>query len=696
MIRPFFAGVVGCALATALLNHPSHAAVRCMGPLPAPSSGAARPITADDLLKLRDFGGTSTAISSSPFDLAPGGARLALEMHQANAYTDKYCTAIVVVSAKGREDPRIIDDAGEIVPANGSRYGIAELPLGVPKSILLRWSPSGEALAYTKNFSDRTEIWRYDVIGDHTQKLLVSPTDISALAWSPDGLSILYSSRPGKIHALAEIEAEGRNGYRYDSRFWPSSSDRPFVSSDIPLVDSAIDASTGEAVALPPEAADFLRPSGSWLLRSRALAKSTIEGVVAWSAVAGRRYREEPELKVQIGDRMIACEGVSCSNVQALWWARNGRTLWFQRRTGVAESVTEFYEWNPGRGAPRRLLRTTDALFGCRQAGENLVCAQETSIAPRSIVSIAMRDGGRRTVFNPNPEYASLSPGIVTRRQWSNSFGISTFADLVLPAGFKVGQRMPLVIVQYDSRGFLRGGTADEYPIQALVAQGFAVLSFNRPPWYGSTLPVKNEREYMRANNEGWADRRSNMSSLEVIIQQLDEEGVIDPNRVAITGQSDGASTATYVLANSSLFSTAILSTCCQSDTMFALGGEGLKDFYVQNGYPASRSDNQNFWREGTLESAINAKRVPILVQASSAEFRLALSTYSELRQRGWPIEMYVFPDEGHVKFQPAHRLAVYRRNVQWLDFWLNGAESANPVDASQYERWKAFRSSDN
>jgi hypothetical protein len=44
------------------------------------------------------------------------------------------------------------------------------------------------------------------------------------------------------------------------------------------------------------------------------------------------------------------------------------------------------------------------------------------------------------------------------------------------------------------------------------------------------------------------------------------------------------------------------------------------------------------------------------------------------------------------VKWQPAHRDAIYRRNLQWLLFWLKGEEAADPVDPDQYVRWRAMR----
>ena len=66
--------------------------------------------------------------------------------------------------------------------------------------------------------------------------------------------------------------------------------------------------------------------------------------------------------------------------------------------------------------------------------------------------------------------------------------------------------------------------------------------------------------------------------------------------------------------------------------------------------------------------------------------------TLAALQDAGKAVEAYVFPDEHHIKWQPQHRLAVYRRNIQWFQFWLQGIEVADPVDAEQYARWRAFK----
>lgn len=64
---------------------------------------------------------------------------------------------------------------------------------------------------------------------------------------------------------------------------------------------------------------------------------------------------------------------------------------------------------------------------------------------------------------------------------------------------------------------------------------------------------------------------------------------------------------------------------------------------------------------------------MPLLMQQSDDELRGAVSSYTALEQAGKPVALYVFPNEHHVKWQPAHRLAAYERNLRWFDFWLLG-----------------------
>jgi len=679
-------------LALASCAHISQAKAQvtpCTLPRPATAEASEhRAINSDDLLRLRDFGELGVAITSEPFELSSDGKWIALQIRQADSTTNDYCTAIVLAPARRGESPTVIDDGGKIVAAYSTAYGAAEVPKGIPKNILIRWSPDSTHLAYTKNFLDRSEIWRFDLADRSAHRLATSDVDIEELAWELDGSTILYSSRPDRTAARKAIEAEGRDGYNYDSRFRPLYSDRPLISANVPLVHKAIRSADGTEVAPPKESVQLLRPWSTWPEGAVAYAVFASGDSVAWSASSGQIFGEKPTLALRVDGQIVPCSQAKCSNVQGLWWSKDGQTLYFERRAGVADGRTEFYAWMPRRGSPRLLLATADSIFGCKLADSDLLCAEETATKPRTLVAISTRNGARHRIFDPNPDFERFSLGTARRLEWSNDFGISTFGDLVLPPGYQGDRRLPLVIVQYDSKGFLRGGTGDEYPIQALAARGFAVLSFNRPPWFAYTMAPRSEDEFNQFNLRNFADRRSNLSSLERIIHQLDVEKIIDPTKVAITGLSDGAVTATFALSHSTLFSAAILSTCCEGPFALEIAGSALDDYYVQAGYPATNANGAAFWRSGSLANALNPKILPILIQASAAEYRMALGTYRELRHRGWPVDMFVYPDEGHIKIEPGHRLAVYRRNIQWLDFWLNGKEDDYPTDVRQYQVW--------
>jgi hypothetical protein len=81
-----------------------------------------------------------------------------------------------------------------------------------------------------------------------------------------------------------------------------------------------------------------------------------------------------------------------------------------------------------------------------------------------------------------------------------------------------------------------------------------------------------------------------------------------------------------------------------------------------------------------------------LLVNVSDHEHSWALEEVVALKEAGNPVEMVVYPDEGHIKWHPAHRASVYERNVDWLRFWLQDFEEKDPAKRRQYDRWRALR----
>src|SRR3546814_20633417 len=70
-----------------------------------------------------------------------------------------------------------------------------------------------------------------------------------------------------------------------------------------------------------------------------------------------------------------------------------------------------------------------------------------------------------------------------------------------------------------------------------------------------------------------------------------------------------------------------------------------------------------------------NARRVafPILFSMADEEFRMALEAFTALREVGRLADLYVFPDQHHRTWPPAHRLAASRHGIHSDRYCLLG-----------------------
>src|SRR3546814_20617218 len=87
--------------------------------------------------------------------------------------------------------------------------------------------------------------------------------------------------------------------------------------------------------------------------------------------------------------------------------------------------------------------------------------------------------------------------------------------------------------------------------------------------------------------------------------------------------------------------------------------------------------------------------RFPMLFQAADNEFLGMVGSHTALRQIGTPSDLYIFPNEDHIKSQPAHRLALYRRNLAWFNFWLKDEVAQDPAQKEEVARWVKMRDED-
>jgi len=669
----------------------------CPAPLPAAPAqlGGTRPLTPEDLVRLRDIGASDGVFpNSGALALSPDGSLLAFQIRQADADTNQICIAMVVMSLRANARPRVIDQGGALLRASYDFRGKAAFPTGVPLPIAPRWSPDGRWVAFLKRVGSTQQVWRAGSTGAGSAQLTHAQEDVEDFRISEDGRSILYWTRPALTQGRRLIDREGLSGYHFDDRYAPMASNRPFVPSPLPQVAWQQAVEGGAAYRVPQ--AETLKPEEVIGLPIGARdAKRAANGRSVWleasrMETAAGRVRLFAE---NSPGRALQCAALTCQDrIGKIWWTDNGKAVRYFRREGWDSETTAIYEWQPGGDAPKRIFSTTDVLADCVVRSDALICLRESATEPRRVVSLDPVSGSSAVVFDPNPEFAALHLGTVQRLRWRNRFGLEAFGDLVLPVGYRKGKRYPLIIVQYESRGFLRGGTGDEYPIQAFANRGYTVLSVNRPRMIGLLSGATSAVEVERRNLIGFAERHSLLSAIEIGIDNLVRRGIVDRQRIGITGLSDGSTTVQFALSNGRSFAAAAIGTGLWSQTYPAMVGPIAAREFAAQGYPGMRQKAVNFWRRFSVVSKAATIRTPILMQLADDSYLGGLESFTALRDARAPVDLFVFPDEYHVKWQPAHRLAIYRRTLDWFDYWLKDTRSQAPDRQLDLVRWDELR----
>ncbi|HYD86040.1 MAG TPA: Atxe2 family lasso peptide isopeptidase [Vitreimonas sp.] len=628
------------------------------------SMAQARPLSLLDLVTLRDLDGLA---------VSPDGRWATFMVRQADPVANAYDQAWYVVSTAGGGAHRIAD-GGDVrfmeIGVEGRRNGtiITTPPI---------WSYDSEWLFYLRRNSGQTQIWRSRRDGRRSEQLSNVIGDVRNLMLAADGRSILFEVEPSLAEREAALAHEGRRGFLFDERFWPTYSQRPVR----PVLRAAERRQTWvhflengeEREATTEERAEFQRLSEQASPRhatgaSGAVARVTPPAVPSQSATLTVQFHNEPAV--------IQCQAAACASATDVWWTDGDEVIFARWR----RPDLQLYSWRPRQGTEPRLIvelpnqGSRPYYWDCDTGPSQLICLIESVTDPRRVVSVDIETGASRTLFDPNPSFQEFDLGPPPRRLEFRTASSSAYGYLVMPPDRRSQARLPLIIVTYRCYGYLRGGVGDEYPIYPFAAQGFAVLCLDLPS--GDRGP-------------GDAGKRSVQETISAAVSQLDSMGLIDPHRVGITGLSYGAEAVMFALFNAPNIAAAIASGTEMGPASAFLYGPSWRDHFVDWELDW-RSDER--WRAISITENASRVRAPLLLNVPDRELISALHPFDALRQAGRPVEMHVLPDEYHIKWQPAHRLAIYSRNLDWMNFWLRSFEDPDPAKAAQYARWRLLR----
>ena len=663
-----------------------------------------------DIARLTELRDVAIPFPTDPFGqaifIAPNSDVIVYQLRQASIDGNSYTNAWHASSIRNPDKSWHVGDAGE------QRLHVH--PDGVVSGRLVitskaKWSPDGDWIAYLVKQNDEVQLWRSQISGGNAKQLTAHSSNIIDFDWSPDGRQIYFRAyAKSRTKAAEELQEEARNGFIVDERFFPVISREPLRQPSIDFEHWTLEVSTGAtAPILPSEQAEFDNQSYRKAVERRFETYSIPKDVryfdigdhwFAWAepAATNDRFAFEPlQLKFASEELQIS-EAGSCGqqlcrgDIRGVW-SQYSDEIFFERREGSDNSEQVFYAWSPSADSIREVLRTTNQIGNCEQVADELICTYASPIETTRVVAIDTSAGTIRTIFDPNPGILDMRFADVERLEWPNAFGYSAFSYLVKPLDYDKRKKYPLAIVPHVASGFLRGGSGDEVPIHVLASMGFVVLAFDKPNSLSRTLGAVS-----RHLND-YQDYRSMLSSLELAIEQLDSRGLIDTNRMAISGLSDGVGFMYFALMRSEYrFAAATACTSTWEPISYYLVSDVRRKAGVQRsgGMHLTETGRLAGWFYSGLSPSVNAEKIdtPVLLNMPDSEILAAMQTIVTFKELGKAIDAFVYPNEWHIKWQPAHRYSVYRRNLQWFQFWLQGVEADHPVDPEQYVRWRKLR----
>ena len=264
--------------------------------------------------------------------------------------------------------------------------------------------------------------------------------------------------------------------------------------------------------------------------------------------------------------------------------------------------------------------------------------------------------------------------------KYPSSDGLEIPAFLTLPKGVEA-KNLPAVIVPHGGPWYRDSWGYNAFA-QFLANRGYAVL---QPNFRGSTGYGK---KFIDAGNKQWGDRMQDDVTWGA--KYLIAQGIADPKKVGIMGGSYGgyatlagvAFTPDVYAAGVSIVGPSNLITLLESIPPY--WEQIRKLFYERMGDPNTPEGKAQLLRQSPLSAADKIK-TPLLVIQGANDPRVTKRESDQiviaLRDRGFPVEYLVAPDEGHGFARPVNNMAMFASAEKFLAKYLGGRyqESMTP-----------------
>lgn len=663
-----------------------------------PASAAPSP---KSLLELADL--SSLAIS-------PDGQSVAFREDRASVERNTYEGVWRVRGLDGARPVQSIAAAGGLLRSD---YGgaVSEPP---------QWSADSRWIYYRALLEGEVQVWRAARDGSKAEPVTHDPADVEAFVLSPDGRRLLYTAGATREAIDRAERRDYDQGVRVDARTpigqalfrsgWINGrlssqrladgwANRQGLLSGAPRRQRVVDlANLADRDPSPADLADFADPgAGAGLTAGEASAAGDLSvrapdtGEIAFLVTQGRttRLRVARDRQAQAS---TPCPAAACQDrsIIALAWRPGHDQVVFttvDRERGHAQSL---YLWDVQRGSVRAIVHAEGLISGGRSLGIGescavgqaaLVCVTAAADTPPRLERVDLDTGARRVLYDPNLDLAAIAGPRAQPLAWSDDQG-HRFVGVYFPPVLDHPGPAPLFVTYYGCVGYLRGGVGDEWPLASLAGAGIAAVCIDEPPLDPARMDQLARYQLAR-------------SAVRSLVDRLGGQGLIDRAKVGMGGLSFGSEATVWVAMTSNLLAAASVASTSVTPSYYrfhALQGPDFKASLKALFGLGAPDETPDRWRQMSPVFHLDQIHTPLLMQMPEQEYLQALDYFTPLATASTPAEMFVFPNEPHLKIEPRHKLAVYERNLDWFRYWLQDYVDPDPQKTEQYQRWRAMK----
>ena len=588
------------------------------------------------------------------------------------------------------------------------------------------WSTDGETIAFLRSKKDGDgaagsgegrQIWTINPSGGEATKLTDHKDGINAFHWSADGKQIFFIANDAKTEAEkkaikggddAIFVDEGANGQGMGEweGIWVfdlGTKKERRITKDHMLFSSFDPSPDGNQIAFcgrTQNARNDINLSEIYFVDvasgqlTRLTNNEAPESEVRWSPDGKSiAFLAPHDKRWELANEKIWVLDVSTrtykkvsgdfeGSVDYYQWAPDGRHMIFNAAQRTARNL---YELDLETGKTRQLTDRPGVLF-VGSATKNLTRAAGIYSTPQQPAEVGVVDLDKHQ-FSPLTDFGAWVKDLTLARsevvKWKSKDGMEIEGLLYLPADYKEGARLPLILTIHGgpagafSNGF--GGIYDVY-----TGLGFAVLCPNvrGSSGYSDT--------FLRADMHdlGGGDYQDLMTGVDSMIAR----GIANPDKLGVRGWSYGGILGGWTITQTNRFKAASLGAMVadwKSEYGTAFGFD-VRLWYI-GGPPWENPEG--YVKESAYSYVKNVTTPTLLLhgeQDNIDPIGESMSFYQALKERGVKTRFIRFPREPHGFREPHHQRIRDVEEIAWMEKYINGIDWKCPRPEENSEKKEA------